>query len=275
MFNHSSENPEEEISKKFKDLNEHWQPTRPESAESNNVTNDNETPCIIESRKEVTLIWSENPGAFELHLLRRCNNLLFQKERRIVSQSDIAAAVAQDKLDSRLLEKHFHQLVERILHDIGNKTTWGELNKVRERIDFLIETSAGIGGAASEIKDKLQQLRQSLIFTARQGFSKNIEYLHLLNEAEDYHETNITKFSVPFIAQMGRKNSPIPNNELVPSLLIKKPETIRTVMSHLMDTELHDKIRQEALSLLDGAIKEGATFDNVKAILSALGIAEL
>lgn len=271
MFNYSNENPKEAISQEFTVLNERWQKITPDTIDDNNITKHGGAEREFESQKESPLIWSKNFGAFELHLFRRTTNPLFKKERRIVTQKDIDNAIAHDNLESMLLERHFRELLERIRHNIGDKTTWGELNKVREQIDSLMESAAGIGGSASRIKAKLQELRQSLILTARQSFSENIEHLRLIDEAEAYFESNAAKFLNPFIAQMLRKDGPIPNDEIVPCLLMEEPATIETVIN-FMDTNLHSTIRQEALSLLDEAIKEGASIDNRVAILAALGI---
>ena len=217
------------------------------------------------------LIWGENPGAFEMHLMRRCNNLLFEKDRRIISQRDIDIATLNDLRAFEIVNKRYGELLDRTNNAIAVNKTVGELSEIREQIDDLIETAAGAGGLALSYISNLVSLRKSLIATLSQFFSGNTKVINSLESAEAHHEDMMEKFySHQFIAQSLAKDKSIPDDELISSLLIEEPETIRVYMS-LMSQEVQMKIRQTALSILSDAIKEGAVFDNKYAILDALG----
>lgn len=51
------------------------------------------------------ILWSDNPGAYEQHLMRRHNNPLFPKGRRVISQAEIDVARKHDNNDYKNLER--------------------------------------------------------------------------------------------------------------------------------------------------------------------------
>lgn len=218
------------------------------------------------------LIWSDNPGSFELHLYRRYNNLLFLESRRNVVQSDIDVARTRDILDAKILDQQQRMLFEEISL-IDELVSPNMLNQIREKIDKLIETALGIGGPADEILSGLQKLREVIINTSRKSFVDHSELLAKLEDAEQFHKNYMAEFFVPFLAQMGRKDGPIPADEIVPSLLMQEPDTIRIVMSQF-DADFRQVFSREAVSLLQEALLHGLPVDRIPEILAAFEIPE-
>lgn len=215
------------------------------------------------------LVWSVNPGAFELHLRRRYNNLLFLENRRNVVQSDIDAARTRDILDAKMLDQEQRTLFEEFLlvdEAVGTQ-------QIREKVDTLIETAFGIGGPADEILAELQKLREVITNTSRKSFAEHSELLAKLEDAEQAHKSYMAEFFVPFLAQMSRKDSPIPADEIVPSLLMQEPNTIRVVM-RWADANFRQVLRNEAVSLLREALQQGWPVDRMPGILAAFEMPE-
>lgn len=225
-------------------------------------------------KKMVTqpLIWSDNPGAFEQHLRRRYNNLLFMESRRNVVQSDIDAAQTRDVLDAKMLDQEQRTLFEE-LSNMGEKVSPNVVSQIREDIDTLIETAFGIGGPADEILARLQKMREVLINASKKSFAGHGELLAKLEDAEQFHKSYMAEFFVPFIAQIGRKDGPIPADEIVPSLLMQEPDTIRVFMSRF-DADFRQVISRDAVSLLKEALQQGLPVDRVPEILAAFEIPE-
>lgn len=216
------------------------------------------------------LVWSNNPGAFEQHLLRRYKNPLFPKDRRQVTQSEIDLARERDLIDYKELDDRLIRLSEDIsaLPDHIDSTT---INKIRELIDDLIQDAMEVGGKAYDIATKTKELRQTLISSWRKGTSRNAEAQRALVTAELFYQQNAPKFEVPFIAQMGRKDGPIPSNEVIPALLMEKPDTIAMVVSWIEPSK-RPAVQQIALQVLKAGLEEGAQIGNLEEILKALGI---
>lgn len=216
-----------------------------------------------------TLIWSNNPGAFEQHLRRRYNNMLFLEDRRNVVQGDIDAARTRDILDARMLDQEQRTLFEEFLlvdEAVGTQ-------QIRENVDTLIETAFGIGGPADEILAGLQKLREVITNISRKSFAEHIELLAKLEDAEQAYKNYMAKFFVPFLAQMGRKDGPIPADEIVPSLLMQNPDTIRVIMSQF-DAGFRQVLSREAISLLQSAIQQGWPVDRIPGLLAAFEMPE-
>lgn len=210
------------------------------------------------------LIWSDNPGAFEQYLRRRYSNLLFLESRRNVVQSDIDAARTRDILDAKMLDQEQRTLFEEfLLIDEAVGTL-----QIRENVDTLIEAALGIGGPADEILAGLQKLREIIINTSRKSFAGHSELLAKLEDAEQSHKSYMAEFFVPFLAQMGRQDGPIPADEIVPSLLMQEPNTIRIVLRGF-DADFRQIISREAISLLQEAIQQGLPVDRIPETLAA------
>jgi len=208
--------------------------------------------------------------AYEQHLMRRYNNLLFPKDRRQVSQADIKLARKRDLNDYRKLNDRLINLVNRI-SALPSNVDSETINSVRESIDDLIQDTMGVGGKAYAITTKMKELRVTLISSWSKGASGNMELQQALLTAENYYHQFAAQFEIPFIAQMGRKDSPIPTDEVVPALFMEKPDTIAMVMSWVEPSERLETQRG-ALQVLNAALDEGAQIDNVQEIRKALGV---
>jgi hypothetical protein len=216
------------------------------------------------------LVWSDNPGAYEQHLMRRYENLLFPKYRRHITQSEIDSARARDLKDYAELNKRLIKLAEDIsvLPDHVDSAT---INRIREIIDDVIQDAMGVGGRAYDIAFKTKELRQTLISSWSKAVPGNSEAQRALVLAELYYQENAPKFEVPFIAQMVREDGPIPSNEVVPALLMEKPNIIAMVLGWVEPSK-RPAAQKGALQVLKASIEEGAQIDNLEEILEALGV---
>ncbi len=219
----------------------------------------------------VSLSWSDNPGAFEQHLQRRNNNPLFPPNRRIVKQADIGAATARDQRDYQALIARRVRLLEDTLR-LPDIVSPSQINELRERVEELIRDAVGVGGPAFQLAERMKEHRQRLIESWREALSGNAEALRRLDEADEHWHTGAAIFDSPFIAQMTRKDGPIPSGDAIPALLSEKPQTIATAMSLFKDPQKKAIIQAEAASILSTALKSGATIDRLEEKLQALGI---
>jgi len=217
-----------------------------------------------------SLVWSANPGAVEQHLMRRHNNLLFRKDRRQITQSEINVARERDLRDFEKLNNRLILLLEDIsvLPDHVDSST---IKKIRERIDDLIQDAMGVGGKAYDIATETKRLRKVLISTWAEGISNNSEAQRALLAAEIYYQENAPKFEIPFVAQMVRENRSIPSEEVIPALLMEQPNTIALTISWLKPDK-RSAFQKAALQVLKSALEEGAQISNLEQILGALGV---
>lgn len=217
---------------------------------------------------EQTLLWNENPGAFEQHLRRRYNNPLFEPRRRLVTQRDIDYARERDILDADALAREQVALFDDVPWEDATMDLQ-LLNEIRERVDELIKRAVEIGGPAEKTLEILHNFREGIIESSRQAFSGTPKLLQLLEDAERYHRDHVVaELLIPFIAQMGRSDGPIPNDEILPSLLMQSHKTIRLVLTN-GDEYFQQSFQEEAVGLLRRAFEQGMAIERIDDILDA------
>jgi hypothetical protein len=116
------------------------------------------------------LSWSLRPGCFERHLQRKHGNPLFGVPAPRVTQEEVEAGRARDAVEA----EHFRTSVVELLEELAEVTKqptlmFNEVNRLRERLDDLLERSAQLG--ASVLDEDAKLARRSLSTRMRQpGF---------------------------------------------------------------------------------------------------------
>jgi hypothetical protein len=91
-------------------------------------------------------------------------------------------------------------------------------------------------------------------------------------KAEKYQQSGASLFNNVFVAQMGREDTPIIPEDIIPALLSESPDTIRTVIKILGDD---DRVRKVILpgcvEILSKAKTEGISIPQLDEKLDALG----
>jgi hypothetical protein len=212
--------------------------------------------------------WSDNPGAYEAHLVRRCNNPYFPAHLQAVSEEELLEARAIDNNDYLLAEEQFAQLVKSI-EAMDSFNTVEETNKLRERIDDLISFSIGVGGRANQIAKAADTVREALIAAMREAVSNDQNALETIEEADELHKQYTRIYYIPVIAQMTRERSPIRKEDVVATILSENPETIAIAMS-LQSEDIRQQFRQVAVEMMEKARNQGYVDNYFEEKLSAL-----
>ena len=107
----------------------------------------------------------------------------------------------------------------------------------------------GIGGHATDIASKADQLREAVISDLRSAFAGDEETLSNIEKADTYHKDNVRKFYIPVIAQMRRENSPILEEEIIATVLSEDPSLIAIFMNSLPE-DSRALVEMEGLKML-------------------------
>jgi hypothetical protein len=124
-------------------------------------------------------------------------------------------------------------------------TLSGEVLQLRERVEDLISFSLGVGGLAKDVATKANKLRETLITSMREAFSEDSETLQNIDHADALYKHHNKMFHIPVVAQLLRRDSPIPSEETIPVVLSQDPGTISIVVDSLQD----DALRMETLRI--------------------------
>lgn len=212
--------------------------------------------------------WSDNPGAYEAHLARRCNNPYFPTHLQAVSEEELLEARTIDNNDYLLAEERFVQLGIEI-KGRPPVTTIAELQKLRERIENLIRFSMGVGGRAYQIATKANRVREAIISDMREAFSDDQNALETIEEADKAHKKHIRKFYIPVMAQILRERSPVRKEDTIATILSEDPKTIALVMSVLPE-DTKPLIQKAALEMMKKALDQGYRDDYFEEKVSVL-----
>lgn len=228
------------------------------------------------SLAEMPFVWSDNPGAFEQHLIRRYKNPLFPKARREITQVELAEARERDNRDYEELNDRLIRLVEdmELVFDYSGSIVSSTMIKFRKRIDDLTQDAMGVGGQANDIAKKAKELRKGLISDLAKGMSGNQDAQRTLEEAERFYHEGKAKFEIPFMAQFVRKDGPIPADEFVPALLMEQPNYIARTIARMDDPNRRAAVQQWALQVLRTALDDGAHIEDFEEKLRALDLPE-
>lgn len=230
-------------------------------------------PRSFETQKSVEeMRWSENPGAHEAHLIRRHNNPYFAKSRRIVSAKELEEAKARDDRDYAHCQQELMQIMNQFEAAIAvtQMVSVGEVHAFRERLDELIFLSLGVGGPATETAVRADRIREAVISTMRSGSSNDTQALKAIERADRYHKEHVRKHYIPVLAQMLRKDSPIPKDETISAVLSEDPKTISLIMECFAE-DVQAQTRMAALQIIRQALDEGHIDSRLEAKIAALG----
>lgn len=254
-----NKDPDSEITKAFDILNDAWANTRP---------NDDEMEFLQNANSDIS--WSDNPGCFERHLQRKCENPLFTLDKLNVTQREVDLARQKDEQDAVELQEELEKLL-RTVGALPDKCDWKQTSDIREKIDTLLDRAAEVGGELGDsVSITLHELRKVLVDSQKKALADNEEALDALRKAEQYHQSGASLFNNAFVAQMQREDTPITREEIIPALLSESPDTIRKVMKILND-DVRNVIRQGCVQLLYEAKASGTIIPQLDEKLNVLG----
>jgi hypothetical protein len=201
------------------------------------------------------LMWSSNPGAYEIQLQRRCNNPYFPASQQIVSEAELTEARKIDHEDHILAEQRLLQLAKET-SGLTSVLTRKDFQYFRESLDKLIKFSIGVGGRTNEIASMANEMRDALISDMRRSFSNHKDLLALLEKTETSFKQTNRIFHTPVMAQMVRERSPIDPKHVIPTFLSEDAQTISLIMS-IYDGQTRLELNREALKLLKKGLASG------------------
>jgi hypothetical protein len=207
--------------------------------------------------EEIPVRWSEACGCFERQLQRRHNNALFPPAKRRITTGELIEAQSRDLADLEKLQADSQKFIDELwsLPD-GQKLTFNEINKWRERVQEFIMRAAAVGNIADSHRERLRPVYNGVVNTHRKSCppEHKAQLEAAIANSDSYQKT----WSNLFVAQVTRKDTPITPDDLLPSLLVEDVETVRLMVS-TMTEENRIAAGRAAAVLIQEAKKEGYT----------------
>jgi hypothetical protein len=208
-------------------------------------------------------MWSDKPGCFERHLQRRDGNVLFPRERRIVTQREIEEARRKDTVEQRQLREKVRSFAIRSSTVLMNDQSPTRGASVLKEVQALLGEAASIGGIIDEAIQILEMTEQGLMEALNKAVPEVAEQLELV------HSCAVTERS-PYLAQLMRKDSRIRKDEEIPTLLTEDSDTISFVGYQSIAFGPHYRPNEADIrSHLEHAVNEGFSKERAARILDA------
>ena len=222
--------------------------------------------------------WSTEPGAHEMHLMRRHNNPLFSPSRQTVSGADVYAARVRDA-ELRDEVRQAAILVRKELNETDLPSDWsGYLDDMRQRVDALMDKALRLGQSAADLEDHLGESRSFILDIWVGAFKGHPEKLAMLEDAEDAHRARQdAMFETEWLRQVGNPERAIPAEELVAALLSDEPaEFAKSVRNLESDERLRSSLlatRTDALGIVQPLLAAGRSLPGIRDKMAVLGVA--
>ncbi|MGA0960157.1 MAG: hypothetical protein ACO378_01155 [Sedimenticolaceae bacterium] len=195
----------------------------------------------------MSIPFSELPGRHERHYKRRLDNPLF-REPATLNDADLLNAQRLDHEELLAFITELRATVERALNLKSNEES-DVILKLKEDLERLYETSAGLADEQGANQQALSQLLAAVMNTIRSnttGDSLAEQEMAMEQQARQMH---FELLQHALVADLLHPETLIAPDQLVPTLLSSPTEQVKAVMV-IFDPEQLAMISQEAQALL-------------------------
>ena len=204
---------------------------------------------------KIKFIPSQNPGAFERHLLRRENNPLFGERKSVVDNDSLMQAQKKDHEILQQFMLDFRDVMSQVVAFKPNEES-DVILEVKDKLDKLYATSVSVADDQSKVRESIKKLIGVIMQSVRKGAENDAHALQELDQEDKAREANYAFLESKLVADILDPDSPIENTDLVPTLLCASKEDL-ALASQLFDMEQLTYILTEAENLLNRLESEG------------------
>jgi len=201
----------------------------------------------------MTVQFSAKPGCWERHLQRKYNNPLFNNPA--ITQAEIYAARQQDQTERENFQQAFETLLQEVAHLKPQVEAEVVLN-ISAKIDSLYEQCAGLGGDCSQEKLSLQKLAEVTQQSILASGVNDAAFIANIEKEATARQMHFNLLAYPLIAHLMHPQSPIKQDEIVPTLLTETEASLRAAM-RLFTLEQQKILCNAARELLEQLQQKG------------------
>lgn len=167
----------------------------------------------------------EHPGVREAHLLRKRNNPLFRPAARAVTNEQLASARLEDGVEMDNFMRDFRELVQQAA-DLEANTPSETVLALKEQLDQSYQRACALPGDQSHVKDAIRKLIVIIMQAVRGGIGNDSYAAARLDEEDTARRTHYALQELPLVAALTHPESPVGEDELIPSLLSEDDDTL-------------------------------------------------
>jgi hypothetical protein len=190
----------------------------------------------------------DNPGIRERHLLRRKHNPLFDEKQSDVSNDALARARLDDGVEMDRFMNDFQLLVEKAV-DLKPNTPSETILEIKQELDRSYQRACALPGDQEPVKSAIKRLLTLIMQAIRAGAGNDAYAMQELDDEETARKLHFELQELPLVSALTHPDSPIADDELVPSLLSEPAETLMRSLQ-LFDENQIASILSDAEALL-------------------------
>lgn len=181
--------------------------------------------------------FSEWPGAWERHVIRKTRHPHFFFRRQPPAEADLLQAQSRDQQELTQLNQHLAALAVQctgLTEDSSSET----ITTIKMDLDRCYDTACGLGADLKEQKDALSMLNEVITSAVRRALRENDEHDRLvLIKQESLRMRHLTRLNYPIVCDLLRSVSPIPAAETSAAMLCETDEAFTVALDVLDDTK--------------------------------------
>ena len=200
--------------------------------------------------EDMTFIPSENPGAFERHLIRRYNNPLFEDRQTKINSDTLMEA---QKKDHDILQQFMVDVKETMTKAIAFKPNEDSeiILELKDKLDKLYATATSVADDQTCIRESIKKLLGVIMQSVRKGAGNDAHALQELEQEEGARDANFRFLESQLVADILDPDSPIENDDLIPTLLSIEDKDELALATQLFDLEQTSFLLAEGEKLLN------------------------
>lgn len=198
---------------------------------------------------------SENPGAHERHLIRRHNNVLFGARQTEVDSDSLQE---NQKKDHDILQQFMVDFRETVTKAVALKPNEDSevILEVKDSLDKLYASSVSVADDQTRVRESIEKLLGVVMQSVRKGAGDDAQALQELDQEDAAREANIAFLESKLVADILDPDSPIDNDDLIPTLLCAEKDDL-ALATQLFDEEQMTYLLGEGETLLNKLEAEG------------------
>jgi len=211
--------------------------------------------------EDITFIPSDNPGAFERHLIRRNDNILFGDRQTEITSDTLMDA---QKKDHDILQQFMLDFRETMTKAVSFKPNEDSevILEVKDKLDKLYATSVSVADDQTRVRESIKKLLTVIMQSVRKGAGDDAHALQELDQEEGARTANFEFLESKLVADILDPDSPIENDDLIPTLLSIDDKDELALVTQLFDLEQITFLLAEGESLLNKLDAEGKDVKN-------------
>lgn len=185
----------------------------------------------------MSLIFSQRPGRYERHLMRKHNNPLFPDLERSVTPEQLLEAQRLDHEELVDFIGGFRDLVQKAVH-LKNSEESDVILDIKEQLDMAYEQASGLADDQSEAKEAINKLTQIIMHSISSNATGDRLALEELRQEQEARATHYSLLQYPIVADLLHPESPITEIDLAPTLLSESAQGLQAALALFDDAQL-------------------------------------